>query len=866
MRRRAGLRFDELTSRALASPRRDGGRFQSPMVGRDRERRRLHDAFEQAAGDSSCQLFTILGAAGVGKSRLVQEFLGDLAGRGQVARGRCLPYGEGITFWPVLEALRDIGGVDESDSPEEAVARLAAAVDHDDDAELVAQRITDVVGLTEGGSQIEDGFEALRTYLELVATREPLVMVFDDVHWGEETFLDLVEHLADWSRGAPLLLLCMARPELLDSRPTWGGGKLNATSVLLEPLSGEESAELVGNLVGEATLAEEVQERIAGAAEGNPLFVEEVLSMLIDDGLLVRDDGRWTAVRDLAAFPVPPTIQALLAARLDQLGAEERTALEAAAVEGKVFHESSVAELWDQRDPAAALASLVRKELIRPERPVFAGERAFRFRHLMIRDATYDAIPKERRAVLRERHVEWLEERTSERSVEFDEIVGYHLEQAVLYRTELGRVDERTLALGRRAAERLGAAGRRAFQRADVPAGLNLASRAAALLPASDPLRVGLVPNLRAVQSVPELLELEWADRILTEAVEAAATTGDRHLAAHALVQRGLLRLFSGADVTGHELLQTAQQAIAAFEELGDELGLARAWRLAGQAHYLESRAEESTAAAEHALGHARHAGDRFEESEIVEWLLVALLFGPRPVPEARERCEQLLEGAAGRPELAAMLAAGLAWLEASRGDVEEARRYATTAGKALEEHGPVFGFVMFSLVFALMLLDDRAAAEEMLRTGYDALRRMGRGGHYGAGALLRAQFSYDAGRYDDAERFVEEAARHSRANDVWNRSHDLGMRAKLLAQEGDLVAAESLAREAVAFAASGDFVLALVDALADLAEVLRLAGRYDEAIDAMNEAVELHQRRENVTGVQIARRVIEGLRAEAGT
>jgi tetratricopeptide (TPR) repeat protein len=436
----------------------------------------------------------------------------------------------------------------------------------------------------------------------------------------------------------------------------------------------------------------------------------------------------------------------------------------------------------------------------------------------------------------------------------------------VLYRTELGRVDERTLELGRRAAERLGAAARRAFQRADIPAGLNLASRAAPLLPAGDALRVGLVPNLRAVQSVPELLELEWADRILTEAVEAAATTGDRRLAAHALVQRGLLRLFSGADVTGHELLQTAQQAIAAFEELGDELGLARAWRLAGQAHYLESRAEESTAAAEHAVGHARRAGDRFEEVEIVEWLLVTLLFGPRPVPEARERCEQLLEGAAGRPELEAMLTAGLAWLEASRGDVEEARRYATTAGKSLEEHGPVFGFVMFSLVFALMLLDDRAAAEEMLRTGYDALRRMGRGGHYGAGALLRAQFSYDDGRYDDAERFVEEAARHSRANDVWNRSHDLGMRAKLLAHGGDLAGAEPLAREAVAFATSGDFVLAQVDALADLAEVLRLAGRYDEAIDAMNEVVELHQRRENVTGAAAARKTIDGLRDEART
>ncbi len=855
------LLLDETTRRA--APARDGGRFTSPMVGRTRERRRLQDAFEQAATDQACQLFTILGPAGVGKSRLVQEFLGDVSGQALVARGRCLPYGEGITFWPVLEAVKDVAGIEESESSDDATARIAALVE---DEPEVAARVTELIGLREGSAGLEEGFAAVRTFFELLAARSPVVVVFDDVHWGEERFVDLVEHLADWSRGAPLLLLCVARPDLLDVRPSWGGGKLNATTVLLEPLSEDESAELVANLVGEATLAEEVQDRIASAAEGNPLFVEEMLSMLIDEGALVREDGRWTAARDLASVPVPPTIQALLAARLDQLGADERTALEAAAVEGKVFHESSVAELSGGSDAPTALASLVRKELIRPERPVFTGERAFRFRHLMIRDATYDAIPKERRAALHEHHEAWLEERTGERSVEFDEILGYHLERAALYRAQLGEAGARSADLGRRAAERLGAAARRAFQRADVPAGLNLASRAAALLPAGDPLRVELVPNLRAVQSVPEVLELAWADRILTEAVEAAATTGDRRLAAHALVQRGFLRLFSGTDLTGHELLQTAQQAIAAFEELGDELGLSRAWRLAGQAHYLDQRAEESTAAAERALAYARRADDRFEEAEIQEWLLVTLLFGPEPVSEAIARCEELLEEASGRPELEPMVTAALAWLEASRGHAEEARRFAALAGRATEEHGPVFGWVMFGLSFALVLLDDRPAAEDMLRTGYDTLRHMGRGGHYAAGALLRAQFSYDDGRYAEAERFVEEAARHSRPNDVWNRSLDLGMRAKLLARAGDLAGAELLAREAVAFAGSGDFILAQVSALADLAEVLRLARRYDEAIGAMEEVVELHERRKNVTGAATGRRVIDGLRDEART
>jgi DNA-binding SARP family transcriptional activator len=405
-----GVVLDDATQRASAV-RRDGGRFTSPMVGRARERRRLHDAFEQAVGDDSCQLFTILGAAGVGKSRLVQEFLSDIADRALLARGRCLPYGEGITFWPVLEAIKDVAGVEESD---DALSALATLIEHEENATVVAQRVSELIGLAEATAGIEEGFGAVRAFVEGLAVGRPLVLVFDDVHWGEPTFLDLVEHLADWSRGAPILLLCMARPELLDVRPTWGGGKVNATSVLLEPLSEGECAELVANLVGETQLAEEVEGRIASAAEGNPLFVEEVLSMLIDEGLLVREDGRWIATADLTAFPVPATIQALLAARLDQLSAHERAAIESAAVEGKVFHESSVVQLTgaDLGTPDA-LAALVRKELIRPVRPVFAGERGYRFRHLMIRDAAYDSIPKELRATLHEQHVAWLEERSA---------------------------------------------------------------------------------------------------------------------------------------------------------------------------------------------------------------------------------------------------------------------------------------------------------------------------------------------------------------------------------------------------------------------------------------------------------------------
>jgi predicted ATPase len=848
--------LDDATQRAAAA-RRDGSRFTSPMVGRRRERRRLHDAFDQAVGDRSCQLFTILGAAGVGKSRLVQEFLDDLDEGVLVARGRCLPYGEGITFWPVLEAVRDVAGLDDADTPEDARSRLATLTEREPDGELVAQRLIEIMGLTDATATAEEGFAAVRTFFECLAARHAIVVVFDDVHWGEETFLDLVEHLADWSRGAPILLLCMARPELLGARPSWSGGKLNATTVLLEPLSEDECAELVANLVGEESVAEEVQHRIAGAAEGNPLFVEEVLSMLIDDGLLVRRNGRWAAAGDLTSFPVPPTIQALLEARLDQLTPQERVAIEPAAVEGMVFHESSVA--WLTPSGAAlpdAFAALVRKELIRPERPVFAGERAFRFRHLMIRDAAYDSIPKETRAALHERHIGWLEERTGERSVEFDEIVGYHLEQAFRYRAELRPVDEETRELGRRAAERLGAAGRRAFARSDAPAGVNLVSRAVALLAPQDPLRVELIPTVRVVQGMSDL---SWADRVLTEAVEAAATTGDRQLATHALVQRGLLRLFTEHDVTAEEIAHTAEQAIVAFEDLEDHLGLARAWRLLAQAHYLGRRLAQCAEASERALELARLAGDRFEEREIVEWLVIALLLGPAPAPEAIERCERLLDETAGYPALEATILAGLSELVASQGRLTEAVELMERSKAIMEEGGEWIWIVTFWWGYVHTWRGDPATAARELLSAYEALKKIGEQSHFSSIAHALSNARYVQGRYEEAERLTRECEDAARANDVHSQILWRSIRAKSLARRGAFAEAENFGREAVELAETSDFVPAHADALTDLAEVFELAGRREDAARALEDAIELYDVKGNVLAARACRARLAG-------
>jgi len=351
----------------LDAPRGDGSRLTSPMVGRERERRRLLDAFEQAVGDRSCQLFTVLGVAGVGKSRLVQEALGSLSGRALIARGRCLPYGEGITFWPLAEAVAELAGVDHGASTDEALTKLTSALGEGDGAQSAARQVGELIGLVEATGRIEERFAAVAELLGSLARSGPVVVVFDDIHWGEPTFLDLVERLTDSVRGVALLIVCLARPELLELRAGWGGGKLNATTTLLEPLSADECTVLIRNLVG---VTRGIESRIVEAAEGNPLFVEEMLSVLIDDGLLVRDKNRWRTTGDIAAVPVPATIHAVLAARLDQLDHVERAVIERAAVDGKVFVEGAIADLLPQELREAvhpALGSLVRKDLIRAE-------------------------------------------------------------------------------------------------------------------------------------------------------------------------------------------------------------------------------------------------------------------------------------------------------------------------------------------------------------------------------------------------------------------------------------------------------------------------------------------------------------------
>src|SRR5215207_7331681 len=417
-------------------------RLDAKLVGRKRELALLREAFGRASSVGTGHFFTVLGPAGMGKSRLVRELLTEVEGQATVLLGRCLPYGEGITFWPLADVVRAAASIDRELPSDEAHRRIAGVLADDPKAEMIAKRVAAAVGFSNDPVSTEETFWAMRRLLESVSRSRPVVLSFDDIHWGEELFLDLVDYLGEWTRDSPVLLVCLARPELLERRPHWGGGKLNATSILLEPLSEMQSSDLIDNLRGEAEFPAPARLGILEAAEGNPLFVEQMVA------LFAEREG-WEG-----EIEIPPTIQALLAERLDRLSAGERGVLERAAVIGMRFWEAAVADLSpESARPAVGtnLQLLVRKELIRPDRSMVPGEKAYRFRYLLICDAAYAGLPKRVRAAMHERFALWIEEERGERLVEVEEIHGYHLEQATRYWSELGEGDERTRDLAARA-------------------------------------------------------------------------------------------------------------------------------------------------------------------------------------------------------------------------------------------------------------------------------------------------------------------------------------------------------------------------------------------------------------------------------
>jgi class 3 adenylate cyclase len=783
-----------------------------PIVGRERERRSLDDAWERVRSERACHLFTVLGAAGVGKSRLTAEFLGSFDGAA-VVRGRCLSYGEGITYWPIVEAVLQLGR-----RPSDA--RAAAA-------------IASLLGETEEPATADEIAWAFRKLLEESA---PVVCVFDDLHWAEPTFLDLVDHIADWSRDAPILLVCIARPELLDRRPTWAGGKLNATTVLLEPLTAQETDELIELLLGDAELDEVLLVRIREAAEGNPLFVEQMLAM-------VAESPNGDVV-------VPPTIQALLAARLDLLDPSEREVLERGAIEGKIFHRGGVEALApDEPDVPTKLMALVRKELVRPDRTQLAGDDAFRFRHLLIRDAAYDGLPKSARAELHERFATWLEAHGAE-LIELDEILGYHLEQAHRYRVELGLGDRETEALARRAAERLAAAAERASLRHDATAAVALYERAVALAP--DDVST-FERELRLVRERMGAGDLIGALRGADALIERARQENDRPRELRARLARAQVSyLAEPAAIDEFRLL--VDEALEVFAALDDDAGLADAWGVASAVDHAALRWRPVKLALEQMLHHAECIGDRLLAEEARNRLIAAYMYGPFPVEDA-------VAWNMANPSEHPFYSANLGQLEAMRGNFVAARESCVAARRQARERGQLLLAAAVSMEETEVELSagDAARAAEVALEGVADLERLGEHGWLSTVAGLGAEALYRLGRDEEAWALTEKAEAAGAADDVITQMLIRQVRAKLLVRRLDLEEAERLAREAAELGRPTDSPETKANSLRDLAIVLGAAGKRDEALATLAEARGLYEQKGHTVGV--AR--VEELRSE---
>jgi class 3 adenylate cyclase/tetratricopeptide (TPR) repeat protein len=815
-------------------------RARAPLVGRERERRRLLDAFHQAVADRSCQLFTVLGPAGVGKSRLVAEVLETIDGAATVAAGRCLPYGDGLTWWPLVEAF-GAGGL---------IGQAAT-----DDAHAAA-RAAELLRPTGEPVAHEEAFWAVRKVLEALARRRPLVLVIDDLQWAEPTFIDLIEHVADWTRDAPLLLLIMARNELLDTRAGWGGGKLNATTVLLEPLPETDARDLLRHLTAPARLRDSTMARILALAEGNPLFVEEVIAMLIDDGVLSLGATDRPSAGEPTAIAVPPTIHALIAARLDRLDANERTVIEAASIEGKEFSRQRLEALVGdgERDPVDVdLHALIRKDLIRH---VGSSEDTFRFRHQLIRDGAYEGMPKELRADLHERFANGLDAGSSVVPVA-DELLGHHLERAVLLRRELGADEPTTEELAARASTSLRAAGRRAMLR-DDPASVRLLERALALIPGNDraPLLVELANALDRIGDV------DGSAATATAALELACANGDRRSAARARVVKlhvAMVRSTGEADLVS--LSAAARPVLDELEALGDDEGQAALLLHLGHIH--QDRYEQSSGYLERAMVAAERAGDRRRAAFAAGFLGSITVFGPVPADEGIERCRVLRRRFADHVGTSAVLLRDEAVLHAMQGRIDEARSLHAEAVRAIDDLGSTW--LSASTVFGQWLLEMLAGAPERAeasaRAGLALLQEMGATNQGSTAAALLAVALVEQGRHDEAISYADLAAEWAAPDDMASQVPQLAARARVLAASGELERAEAAAREAVRLSERSDDICLRGDALVYLAAVLDLAGRVSEAAGALRAAIVLYQRKGNAVSADRAQTTLKRLR-----
>lgn len=777
----------------------------TPFVGREVELELLESSFRRTLHQSSVQLVTILGEPGVGKTRLLTEFASHLDEQELLVywrQGRSLPYGEGITFWALGEIVKAHAGILDSDGPDQAAGKLGSVLAHivDEQAERdwLAARLSPLIG-TSGRSETEvrrdETFAAWRRFLEAVGRQRPLVVVFEDLHWADPAMLEFIDHLVEWSTGAPMLVLCSARPELFEKYAEWGGGKPNSTTISLSPLSESDTARLIGDLLSSSLLPAELQTTLLQRAGGNPLYASEFVRMLKDRGLLSNDGRSLTISAD--DIPVPESIHSCIAARLDTLAPDRKSLLQDAAVVGKVFWNGALAHIGSTAVEAIkdSLHELVRKELIRPSfKSSLQGQEEYSFRHALIRDVSYGQIPKSARGRKHHACAQWIESVAEERVGDQAEVLAHHYEHATRLR---GGSDTESRALGDKTRRYLLLAGDRALQ-LDAGRARRFYERALEFAPADDPAHAGVVASLARAAHLTG--DLTAAASLYDRAIPALLENGQPLRAGELLVWFSFLEWYRGLPQAELANIERAIDVLEA-EPPGAELAQAYA-TMAGR---------------EVVVGHPRSGLSWAEKS-----LELAERLGAHQV-----RMEAL--GFVGVARVAAGEAAG----------IHDLRRAVALGLELGLGHATALAYT--NLLYITRLLEGPSAAKLVADEALTFVRRRGL---YEQEMFIQSNVAenlYEAGDWDEALTVTDEILDWARSHRVVQMEvQALATKILVLAHRGDIREASSLAPTYLSGAHRVSDPQVLLPALVGVALVRQANGEPLEAMKLLAEGERL--------------------------
>ena len=829
-------------------------RLDVPLVGREGELATLESAFDRAVAGGGAELLTMIGEPGVGKTRLSAGLVERLPDRTMTLEGRCLPYGEGTGLWPIEQALKGAAGVAADDPDDVARDKLTALVAGAGDV-LDSDALFAALGLSERRVDEAEILRAFRRFFDHLVGSNPAVLVLDDVHWAEPELLEIVTHLVGSVSGAGLLILCLSREPVAPFAAL--GDQLG-----LEPLSKEAANTMIEVVLGGGEIDDTLREELLDRSGGNALFLEETLRLLLDRGTLVRRDGRWTLISGVEALQLPPTVEAVLGARIDDLVPAERSTIEAAAVSGEIFWRGAIKSISPDgavRDLDSRLGSLLASGLIQRVDSTLPGEDEFQFGHGLIREVAYRSTTKRRRSQLHEGFARWISARTIGRAGEHHVITGYHLEQAFNLRIQLGRPDERALAIAREGATHLINGARQALIRDNARAACGLFERSALLLADEDPERPEVQVSLG--EALVAAGRHEEARGVLEPMLTPAPGLSDE-LHARALVQGAWIDFLSDFDAHSALALERSEAALTIFRKRSDHGGAAEALMTQGFAESVRGQLARGQNLLVEALSEAEDSRDHRQQARIRGLLDGCLLLGPtrrdRAVVSIRETLEWAREQG-DRHILVASSLTNLAWLRTIGGEIEEARPDLDEARETLEEIGDPFWVVLADQWTGEceLLAENYEVAESNLRRAHEALTAAGDRLHAATSGALLALALIRTGQREEASRLIAVARSATPENDKQGLVQWQISAAEMALADDEPLEAERRAQEAVSVTDGTDLLTLRADALLSWGRALRALESFDPMIRVLGEARDAYVAKDSVIGLREVGRLL---------